>query len=106
MANICGGRCGGYLIPKGTTILTYAWGLCIGSNKVARAYALMQGLKVAIEANIRSLIVTWDSRPIIGKMVSKTGANDHSLNAILDQAKKEVLNFSRINFFHVLQENN
>jgi hypothetical protein len=38
--------------PGGTTVLTYAWGLSIASNNVVESYALMQGLKLAIEANI------------------------------------------------------
>jgi ribonuclease HI len=51
--------------------LTFAWGLGIASNNLAEAYALMQGLRLAIEANIQSLIVVGDSKLIIGKMVTK-----------------------------------
>jgi len=91
---------------SGTTTLTYAWGLGIASNNVAKTYALMKGIELAIEANIRSLIVIGDSRLAVGKMVSKIGSVDYTLDAILDWAKKEGLNFSRISFFHVFQENN
>lgn len=67
---IWGGRCRGAIIsPGGTKALTYAWGLGIASNNLAEAYALMQGLKLAIEANIRSLIVKGNSKLVIIKMV-------------------------------------
>jgi hypothetical protein len=39
-------------------------------------------------------------------MVSKIGSANHILDAILDQPKKEILNFTGINFFHVLWKNN
>jgi ribonuclease HI len=84
----------------------YAWGLGIASNNLMEAYALMQGLKLAIEANIHSLIIIGDSKLVIGKMVSKIVVVDYTLDAILEWAKKEVINFSSINFFHVLWENN
>jgi ribonuclease HI len=50
--------------------LAYAWDLGIASNNVVEDYALMQGIQLAIEFNIQSLIVVGDSSLTIGKMVS------------------------------------
>jgi len=69
-------------------ILTYDSGLNIASNNVAEAYALMQGLKLVIDANIQSLIIVGDSRLVIGEIVSKTGVVEHTLDVILDRDKK------------------
>jgi len=44
----------------------------------------MQGLKLAIEANIHSLIIIGYSKLIIGKMVSKIVVVDYTLDAILE----------------------
>jgi len=43
----------------GTTVLTYAWGLGVASKNVVKAYALMQRLKLAIEANIHFFVSLW-----------------------------------------------
>jgi ribonuclease HI len=94
---------GAILIPGGTMVLTYAWGLGIASNNLVETYALMQGIQLEIEANICSLIIIGDSKLVIGKMVSNIVVVDYTLNAILEWAKKEVINFSNINFFHVLR---
>jgi hypothetical protein len=73
---------------------------------LTKAYTLMQGLRLAIKTNIQYLIMVGDSKLVIGKMVSKNVVTDHNLYSILDRAKKEVLKFSSISFFYVLQENN
>jgi hypothetical protein len=49
----------------------------------------MQGIKLAIEVNIHSLIVIRDIKFVIGKMVSNIVVVDYTLNAILQQDKKK-----------------
>jgi hypothetical protein len=66
----------------------------------------MQGLRLANDTNIQSLIVVGDSKIVIGKMVLKNNVVDNILDSMLDRAKKEVLTFSNIKLFHVLWENN
>jgi hypothetical protein len=50
--------------------------------------------------------VVGDSKLIIGKMVTKNVSIDHTLDSMLDRAKKEVLKFTSISFFQVFRENN
>jgi myo-inositol-1-phosphate synthase len=50
--------------------------------------------------------VVGDSKTVIGKMVSKTIVVDNILASVLKRAKKEVINFTSIKFFQLLQENN
>jgi hypothetical protein len=66
----------------------------------------MQGLRLANDTNIQSLIVVGDLKIVIGKMVLKNNVVDNILDSMLDRAKKEVLTFSNIKLFHVLWENN
>jgi ribonuclease HI len=68
--------------------LSFAWGLGIASNNIEKAYALMQGLRLAIEANIQSLIVVGDSKIVINKMVSKKTIVDNILASVLEREKK------------------
>jgi hypothetical protein len=69
-------------------------------------YVLLQGLILAIESSIQSLMAVGDSNAIIGKMVSNATPIDNLLALVLEQAKKEEHNFTDIKFFQVLWENN
>jgi len=92
--------------PGGTIELLFAWGLGISSNNTAEVYALLQGLRLAIESSISWLIVVGDLKTIIGKMVLKIATTDNLLASVIEWAKKEVLKLIRIKFFQVLRKNN
>jgi hypothetical protein len=49
----------------GTTITTYAWGLNIVSNNLAKVYALLRGIQLDKELRIIHLIILGESLVII-----------------------------------------
>jgi ribonuclease HI len=81
---------GGAIMSLGGTIeSSFAWGLGISSNNTAEVYALLQGLRLAIESSIQSLIVVGDLKTIIGKMVSNATTLDNLLASVLEWEKKK-----------------
>ena len=83
------GRAGGggiLLSSENSGLINYAWGLGIMSNNMAEALALWQGLKIAHEQKIHSLVVFGDSKLIIQFMVSKTLPANVFLAAIIKKS--------------------
>jgi hypothetical protein len=96
---------GGAIMSHGGTIESlYVWGLGIASNNTIEAYTLLQGLRLVIQSSIQSLILVDYLKIVIGKMVSIVAPYDNLLTSMLEQEKKEALNFTSIKFFQVLWE--
>ena len=72
----------------------------------AEALALFQGLKQAKALGIKEIIVIRDSQSIIKTMVEKSVPSDFRFARVVARIKTLVKSFQRINFFHVLRENN
>ena len=73
------------------------------SNNMAEALALWQGLKIAHEQNLHSLVVFGDSKLIIQFMVSKTLPANVFLAAIIKKIHLVIPNFNVISFYHILR---
>ena len=100
------GRAGGggtLLSSENSVLANYAWGLGIMSNNMAEALALWQGLKIAHEQNLHSLVVFGDSKLIIQFMVSKTLPSNIFLAAIIKKILLVISKFQVIGFYHILR---
>jgi ribonuclease HI len=80
--------------------------LGISTNNQAEAYALLQGLLLAKESSIKSLIIIGDSSIIIKSMVMKSIPSDNKLALIIARINKEVNSLHKVSYFQVLREFN
>jgi len=85
---------------EGTTVLTYALGLGQATNNQGKAYALLHGLILVKEANIRTLIVFGDSMMVVKAMLDKSFTLGNKLVHIVARLQKEVKS-SKIPFYHI-----
>ena len=100
------GRAGGggiLLSSENSVLANYAWGLGIMSNNMAEALALWQGLKLAHERNLNSLVVFGDSKLILQSMISKTLSSNIFLAAIIKKILLVTTKFQVISFYHILR---
>jgi ribonuclease HI len=69
---------GGIILdPRGKVKTTYAWGLRNSTNNQAKACGLFQGLRIATDSMVKSLIVIGDSSTIIKLMALKSTLVDN-----------------------------
>jgi len=68
--------------PEGRMEITYNHGLEQDKNNQAKAYGILQGILLAKEANVRSLIVIGYSSVVIKAMLRKTYPLDNMLIVI------------------------
>jgi hypothetical protein len=81
--------------PGGSIVSSFSWGLDISTNNQAKAYALLQGLKITINIRIWTLIVVGDSKNVIKHMVLNTIPCDTLLSSMIERIKKAT-NYSPI----------
>jgi hypothetical protein len=81
--------------PEGRMESTFAWGLGTSTNNQDEAYALFQGLLLANDSNIESMIIVGDSSVIIKSMVLHTTLKDNKLASIIARINKVVQNLSK-----------
>ena len=84
----------------------FAWGLGIDTNNMAEALALWQGLRIATTLGISKLIVIKDSRVVIRALAEKLMPNQMALRHLIHKIVARASLFKKINFYHVLRENN
>jgi hypothetical protein len=73
------GKFGGSLHdPRGTTILSFAWGLGQASNNLVEAYVSLCGLILTKEVNVRVLFVFGDLMIVIKAMLGNPFQRDVS----------------------------
>jgi ribonuclease HI len=84
----------------------YAWGLGQDTNTQAEAMALMQGLKILQKACIKEAKIIGDSQTLIKMLVENSNPKDLRLSRLMVRIKKIASLFQKINFFHVLRNNN
>jgi ribonuclease HI len=100
---------GGVILnPRGTSAYTYAWSLGISFNNQVEAYALLQGLNLAKNHHIPSLIVVEDSKVVIKHMVTSFFFNplDSRLVSAIERVRHVKESIVNVNFYHILWENN
>jgi ribonuclease HI len=78
------------LDPRGKHESSFAWGLGESMNNQDEAYALLQGLHLAIELGVKNLIVIGDSSVIIKLMLSQSPSSDNKIVSIIARSQKEV----------------
>ena len=105
---ICGVARGGviFFTPDGFLETRFAWGLGDDTNNMAEALALWQGLRIAKTHGISELTIIGDSRIIIQALTENLTPNQMHLRRLIQKIKAQVLNFSKIEFYHVLRKNN
>jgi ribonuclease HI len=94
---IRGGRCRGD---------TFFFNLRISTNNQAKTYVMLQGLRLALDCHITSIIVVGDSNVLIQSMHKTSHPTDHKIASKLARISQEVSRFYKINFFQILRENN
>ena len=73
------------------------------SNNMAEALALWQGLKLAQERNLKSLVVFGDSKLILQSLITKNLPSNIFLSAIIKKILLIAAKFQVISFYHVLR---
>ena len=99
-----GGRV--FFTPDGSMEFKFAWGLGIDTNNMAKALALSQGLRIAKALGISELIVIGDSRVVIRALAEKIMPTHMALRHIILKLVAQASLFKKIDFYHVLRENN
>ena len=84
----------------------FAWGLGIDTNNMAEALALWQGLRIAGELGISELIVIGNSKVVIHALAENIFPTHMSLRHLLRKIMVQASLFKKIDFYHVLRENN
>ena len=84
----------------------FAWGLGIDTNNMAEALALWQGLRIAKDLGTTELIVIGDSIVLIHVLAENIFPTQLGLRHLLYKIMTQASLFSKIDFYHVLQENN
>lgn len=94
---------GGILLdPELNLETSFAWGLGKATNNQAKSYALYQGILLAKEAKMKSLIAKGDSSISINLMVSKTTPSYNKLALIIARIQKEIGSLHKVSFYQVL----
>jgi ribonuclease HI len=91
--------------PRGKTTSSFAQQLNISFNNQAEAYTLLQGLRIALEHHITSLVVVGDSNVIILSMIKISLSVDYKLVSILAQVFQETSRFHEILLSQIIREN-
>ena len=73
---------------------------------MAKALALWQGLRIAKALGISELIVIGDSRIIIRALAEKLMPTHMALRHLIHKIVAQTSSFKKIDFYHVLRENN
>ena len=73
---------------------------------MAEALALWQGLRIAKEMGISKLTIIGDSRVIIYALAENLMPNNIALRHLIQKIVAQTSSFKKINFYHVLRENN
>ena len=84
----------------------FPWGLGIDTNNMDEALALWQGLRKAEELGITKKIVIGDSRVVIRALAKNIFPTQLGLRHLLRKIVVQASLFTKIDFYHVLQENN
>ena len=73
---------------------------------MVEALELWKGLRIAKTHGISELTVLEDSRIIIQALAENLTLNQMHLRRLIHKIKAQVLNFSKIEFYHVMRKNN
>ena len=84
----------------------FTWGLGIDTNNMSEALALWQGLRITKDLGTTELIVIGDSRVVICALAENLFPTQLGMRHILYKIMTQASLFSKIDFYHVLQENN
>ena len=96
---------GGILVdPGGQVEHRFAWGLGPRTNNEAEWMALLQGLHLIRDKNLRKVMVFGDSRHVIYKMINGYPSGDIKCRRLYKKAK--LLLPQSIEIYHILRQNN
>ena len=84
----------------------FAWGLGQDTNSQAEGLALLQGLKILHQLNIKEAKIIGDSQTIIKMLVENTSPKDIRLLRLMMRIKQITNSFHKVSFFHVMRNNN
>ena len=73
---------------------------------MAEALALWQGLRIAKEMGFSKLTVIGDSRIVICALAENLMPNNMALRHLIHKIMVQSSSFKKIDFYHVLRENN
>ena len=101
----------GYIIKNSNKTETieegcYRFPTSSGTNNEAEYYALIKGLKLALDCNIKSIIVEGDSNLIINQMTGKYQVKAENLIPLYNSAKILDEQFDYIEYRHIRREFN
>ena len=73
---------------------------------MVEALALWQGMRIAKEMRISELTIIGDSRIVIYALAEKLMPNNMALRHLIHKIVAQTSSFKKIDFYHVLRENN
>jgi ribonuclease HI len=91
---------------RGTLAISFAWGLSQLSNNLVEAYALLCGLTLAKEKNVRALSILGDSMIIIKIMIEKSNLDGHKLKNFIVRIKQKAISFAKASYYHIKRDLN
>jgi ribonuclease HI len=86
-------------------MLDFSWNLGVTTNNMAEAYTMYQGVLLAQERKLSSIIIVGDSKNIIQHFVKGTTPKNTKLQRIIERTKETLSSF-QTSFFHILRTNN
>jgi hypothetical protein len=92
--------------PRGNIRLSFSWSLGHATNNQAEAYALLQGLLLARQQGLDSIIILGDLKVVINHVRMKTLSTYMKLRAIFLRIQYELEAFHSLAPFHILHHNN
>jgi ribonuclease HI len=101
----------GYIIKNSNKTETieegsYRFTTSSGTNNEAEYYALIKGMKLALDCNIKSIVIEGDSNLIINQMMGKYQVKAENLMPLYNSAKILEEQFDYIEYRHIKREFN
>jgi ribonuclease HI len=91
--------------PRGIKELDYFWNLGISTNNTAKAYAVYQGVQLALQKHPTKLNIVGDSKNTIRYFVIGSNPKEIKLKSLIERTRLS-LSYIFVQFFHILRENN
>lgn len=100
------GRCGGIICdPGGNTIVSFTWGLGQVSNNLAEAYAIWEGIRIAIGMGIQNHSILGDSMMVIRTLIKRNVTGNSVFLSVMSRSLA-LLDGTNFKLFHVKRELN
>jgi hypothetical protein len=92
---------GSLLNPRGNKITHYVWGLGSASNNIPEAYALFQGLRLAMNRNIFRIASFEYSMMVVPTIVKRSDVENNLLSGIITRILSMDDRFVEFKIYHI-----